>query len=294
MLKCKICDYECSKNYLSTHVKKKHSLSYREYYDSYVKEENEGKCLECGKETRYNNGIGENGWKYSLYCSNRCRQLHTHGVENQFQLESVKAKAKKTIRKKYGVENASQAEMVKKKKEETLFKNYGVVNPSYSKEIRNKANKTNLSRYGSSNAMHSREIAEKASLNGGGRARTYWYKTKCGNKIKIQGSYEKKFVAFCEGMGYTIEDGPRIEYLFKNKRKNYYSDFLITRQDGKKIIVEIKSTYWYNIHKEQTDAKNQYAEKYANKNGMKFCFIINDNKKKVLDLTKLNILKEIK
>ena len=95
MLKCKICDYECSKNYLSTHVKKKHSLSYREYYDSYVKEENEGKCLECGKETRYNNGIGENGWKYSLYCSNRCRQLHTHGVENQFQLESVKAKAKK-------------------------------------------------------------------------------------------------------------------------------------------------------------------------------------------------------
>lgn len=67
----------------------------------------------------------------------------------------------------------------------------------------------------------------------------------------------------------------------------------VTRQNGKKIIVEIKSTYWYNKHKEQTDTKNEYAIRYANKDGMKFCFIINDNKKKVIDLTKFNIIKEI-
>jgi hypothetical protein len=141
--------------------------------------------------------------------------------------------------------------------------------------------------------MHSPEIAEKASLNGGGRAKVFRYKTAHGNEIKIQGSYEKKFVAFCEEMGYLIEDGPRIEYIFDGKKKNYYSDFLVTRQDGKKIIVEIKSTYWYNKHKEQTDTKNEYAIRYANKDGMKFCFIINDNKKKVIDLTKFNIIKEI-
>ena len=294
MLRCEICDYECSKFYLSTHVKKKHSLSYKEYYDFYVKQEEEGRCLHCKKETRYNNGLGERGWKYSLYCSNRCRHLHLYGVENQFQLDSVKSKAKKTIKKKYGVDNISQAKSIKEKKEQTLLKNYGVTNPSYSKEIRNKANKTNLKKYGSHNVMHSREIAQKASLKGGGRAKTYLYKTAQGNQIKIQGTYEKKFVAFCEEQSYSIEDGPRIDYIFKNKNKKYYSDFLVTRQDGMKIIVEIKSTYWYNKYKEQVDIKNQYAKDYAANNGMKFCFIINDNKKKIIDLTKFNIIKEIK
>ena len=203
-------------------------------------------------------------------------------------------KQKKQLKKKYGVDNISQAKSIKEKKEQTLLKNYGVTNPSYSKEIRNKANKTNLKKYGSHNVMHSREIAQKASLKGGGRAKTYLYKTAQGNQIKIQGIYEKKFVAFCEEQSYSIEDGPRIDYIFKNKNKKYYSDFLVTRQDGMKIIVEIKSTYWYNKYKEQVDIKNQYAKDYAANNGMKFCFIINDNKKKIIDLTKFNIIKEIK
>jgi len=49
-----------------------------------------------------------------------------YGVDNVFQLESVKEKSKDSIMNKFGVENPSQSDEIKIKKEETCLKHFGV------------------------------------------------------------------------------------------------------------------------------------------------------------------------
>ena len=53
-LVCQICGEE-KKNFssLSAHVRLNHNITSREYYDKFLKKENEEKCLFCGKETKY-------------------------------------------------------------------------------------------------------------------------------------------------------------------------------------------------------------------------------------------------
>ena len=62
---CKICneEVEC----LSKHLRS-HKILTKEYYDKYIKQENEGICLYCGKETRF---IGLM-YGYRKHCSNKC------------------------------------------------------------------------------------------------------------------------------------------------------------------------------------------------------------------------------
>ena len=53
---CKICGEEFKNlKALTTHVKAKHGLLGKEYYDKYMKKESEGECVVCGKETTYRN-----------------------------------------------------------------------------------------------------------------------------------------------------------------------------------------------------------------------------------------------
>lgn len=116
MTKCLICGNEY--NDIKRHIRAKHNLEYKEYYDKYIKKEDEGKCVICGKPTKFFNKYGET-------CSKRCTMLHRYGVTSAFALDSTKEKIRKTNLERYGVEN-----------------------PLKSKEIRSKLNKTCLERYG--------------------------------------------------------------------------------------------------------------------------------------------------
>ena len=64
-----------------------------------------------------------------------------YGVDNVFQLDTVKEKTKETIIEKYGVENPSQSVEIQLKKEETCLKNYGVRFPQHNIEIFEKQQK---------------------------------------------------------------------------------------------------------------------------------------------------------
>ena len=132
--------------------------------------------------------------------------------------------------------------------------------------------------------MGNKAIAEKAALNGGGRAKAKKYKTKFGNEIIIQGSYERKFVNYCEENNIKIQNGPSIHYLYNDKKHRYYVDFLIILPNDVKKIVEIKSTYWYEKYKDIVDTKNIYANQYAQNNNLEFIFIINNSKERKLNL----------
>jgi hypothetical protein len=291
---CVECGFNCKLNYLATHVKNKHSKNLKEYFDKFFKKENDGICSECGDQTKFRGfDVG-----YMKTCSTRCgsvlrnRELfEKYGVINNFQLENIKEKSKKTLFEKYGVENISTLEDTKKKKIKTCLKNHGVEHPGQSKNVKDLIKKTNIEKYGVENPMFDPEIAQRAAINGGGRAKAKYYKTKYENRILVQGSYELLFVEFCERNNIKVEDGPFLPYTFEGESHKYFVDFKIN-VCGKTKLVEIKSTYWYNKHIEQNEAKIAAATKYAKENGFDYHFIINDNNKKKINIKKFNIILE--
>ncbi|MFA5048302.1 MAG: hypothetical protein WC516_04765 [Patescibacteria group bacterium] len=102
---CKICNKEIDIN--DCHIFKIHKLTKKQYYDLYLKKENnEGKCLICGKEIKFlSSNVGYNKC-CSRQCGNKYRNnilFEKYGVINNFQLDSVKQKSKETLLEKYGV-----------------------------------------------------------------------------------------------------------------------------------------------------------------------------------------------
>jgi hypothetical protein len=176
-MKCEICKKEFKNiKSIANHIKI-HNLSSNEYYDIYLKKENEGICLICHNKTLFKNII--NGYK--KYCSIKCSNKSEHnpfknkeiqdkikqtnikkyGVDNPLKNKEIQEKQNKTILEKYGVKNISQSECVKEKKKQTSIKNWGVDNPNKNKKVRDKINKTNLERYKVNNPFKNKEIQEK-------------------------------------------------------------------------------------------------------------------------------------
>lgn len=146
----------------------------------------------CGKYLRYL----RKERRYSYCCSNQCeyykKRVTTsykntmkskYGVENSFQLESVKKKSKDTLKKKYGVDHALQYKKFKdkasstfidrfgkdpnkhpdllRKTKTTCLERYGVDNPSKSSSVKRKKEKTTLKNYGVINPFQSEDIKGK-------------------------------------------------------------------------------------------------------------------------------------
>lgn len=66
---CQICNKEyISIKALSSHIRQSHNISSKEYYDSYMKKENEGICLTCKKSTQF----ASLSSGYYSYCCNKC------------------------------------------------------------------------------------------------------------------------------------------------------------------------------------------------------------------------------
>ena len=155
MEKCKICGEKFKM--LCKHVRHAHGITSKEYYDKFFKSENEGKCLECGKPTRFKNF--NDG--YRLFCSSECSHksviprekarktlLKNYGVENPAQSEEVRNKMKKTNLERYGAENIYASEYGKQRIKETNLKKYGVEYASSANCVRKKRRKTMLNKYG--------------------------------------------------------------------------------------------------------------------------------------------------
>ena len=101
MFKCKICGQECGSKGISSHLKRKHQLVSKDYYDKYLKTDSEGKCKICGKDTSF--GTILTG--YRPYCSTKCANLDP----------VVREKIEQTSIEKYGVKCNLNLEETKKK-----------------------------------------------------------------------------------------------------------------------------------------------------------------------------------
>jgi hypothetical protein len=129
-------------------------------------------CDSCGVEKSiqyklYTSYGYSNGDYFCRKCKMKKNNLEKWGVENPFQLESVKEKSRKTNLEKFGVEFISQSSDIKekikksiaeldkdsvnRKREVTNLEKWGVKNVSQSEEIKGKKEETNIKNWGSSN-----------------------------------------------------------------------------------------------------------------------------------------------
>ena len=159
MIKCIICNTDC-KNYigLSTHIRK-HNLTTKQYYDLYLKQENEGKCLICGKETKFRRiSLGYNK------CCNKCfnhsplKVIHTketnlkkYGVTCTLHTLEMENNVRKIILDKYGNETYFNSNDYKEKRIKKLNEKYNFIENNYINvfqipEIKEKIKNTLISR----------------------------------------------------------------------------------------------------------------------------------------------------
>jgi hypothetical protein len=170
---CDICNKEF-KTYvgLSCHIRQCHDISSKEYYDKYIKKEEEGFCKVCQKPISFRNfHVG-----YSRFCCgkrvqnseetrNKIQQtcLDRYDSKNVYASEYGKQKCRETWLENLGVENPFQSEEVKEKIKQTNLDRYGVEHNSQVEEVKDKIKKTKEERYGDSN-YNNTEKARKTNL----------------------------------------------------------------------------------------------------------------------------------
>lgn len=68
---CKMCNVLFSNSELPKHIKRNHHIEPKDYYDTYIKDNNNGKCKTCGNNTEFINlFIG-----YKSHCCKKCVYL---------------------------------------------------------------------------------------------------------------------------------------------------------------------------------------------------------------------------
>ena len=159
-MKCELCKKEfseCKNPNLSfgQHITKTHKIDKKVYYDKHLKKnENDGKCKVCGKETKFISMFEG----YLIYCSSKCCNSHKNKIE----------KTKSVSQAKYGGNAPACSKVVQDKMKSSCKAKFGVENYSNSveyqnrrKEIRKKQEETCQEKYGSNNVMQNKEVKNR-------------------------------------------------------------------------------------------------------------------------------------
>lgn len=243
MEKCKICGKEFNSIYsVMRHVSRLHKVNKEEYYNKFLrKDENEGKCLTCGKPTKfYNTTTG-----YSKFCCTKCAMSN----------ELTKNKIADTIMSHYGVRCPFQSEEVKEKIKQTNLDRYGVERPLQNTEIRNKVDKTNLERYGKTTALILDDSLEKSHSK---KAVEKCYNTKKKNNTFSSSKPEKELEIKLKEMF------PDLETHYKSKKYPFNCDFYIPSLE---LYIECNFHWSHGFHffdcnnKQDIDKLNMLKEK---------------------------------
>ena len=263
MIKCLLCQEE-QKNFkvLSFHLTKKHNeITKEEYYKNYIQtDENESKCVICGKSTKFKNIV--NG--YNKTCSNRCTQLQPevkekikqkfienygghpllnkdimaklkntnlerYGVDNPAKTLESKEKTKKTNLEKHGFESHNSSPIVKEKKIQICLEKYGVENVSQVKEIKEKRHATIFKIYGVNNALENNFLLEKSQKT---LMKNYGVKVPLKNKQlleKMKHTNNEKY-----GTNFVFENKEIKEKIKNTLIKNYNLDHYSKTEEYKK------------------------------------------------------------
>ena len=210
------------------------------------------KCDICGEEKEISIiSYFRNIEKYDIYC---CSKKCAYDVKNRV-----------TNLERYGTDCYTKTEEFVKKVKMTKLERYGDEN--YTNDEKRK--KTNLERYGDECYIKTDDFKRKKSST---------MVEKYGVENALQGTYEKDFLdKYYNILNISKLDEP-IEYYNNGEKHLYFPDFYL---EDLNLIVEIKSTRWYNEHLE----KNLNKEKYCKEKGYNFIFIIDKDYKEFDNLT---------
>ena len=270
MIECKICNEYCKPLGMPSHLRRKHSISVKDYYDTYIKQENDGKCKTCGKETSFR-GIVEG---YSKYCSSKCANLDPEvqekmkqnslkkfGVEHPLQSKEVKEKVKQTNIEKYGVDSYMKTEAFRKKaiesikseeviekRKQTNLERYGVELPFQSKDIQEKIKQTNVKKYGAENIFASEygknkiketNLERYGCINGGASKQAQEKIKKTKNRKIEQFCKENNCIPLTEvDVDYSVKDS-----IFHNKLLLYNDRYFVRIEDIDEIVNHTPKNY---------------------------------------------------
>lgn len=191
--------------------------------------------------------------------------LERYGDESYNRTDECKLKVRETSIKRYGLDSPNKSPLIKDKKVQAMLKKYGYISNSLTEESKEKLKHTNIERYGVEYPMQVEEFAIKQQKNA--------HKIEYFNyDLYYQGSYEKDFLEYINNLGLLslISRGKMIKYSFEDKIKMHYPDFFI---ESLNLIVEIKSSYYYNKFIEKNKAKMNTCINM----GYNYIFIINKN-----------------
>ena len=134
-LQCQKCGQLCAKHCsVIAHVKRRHGVESKAYYDEFFKKDDEGICKYCGKPVPYRDL--QNG--YREFCDRTCFWRYTT------QSDAVKAKREQTCLTKYGTKQYMATKDFKEKSAVTNEKLYNSKNVFSSPEVIAKIKATKL------------------------------------------------------------------------------------------------------------------------------------------------------
>ena len=145
MVKCLECGKEFkNNNSLSRHIGK--HMTQEDYFDKYLRtSEQEGKCIICGKPTRFRN------FQYSNCCSQSCRNTWI----NQNRTEEERQKLNEKIRK------TCQSQETKEKTIKTNMKRYNTPYSTQNKDVQEKRRQTCQNKYSTDCSWQAKEVKQK-------------------------------------------------------------------------------------------------------------------------------------
>lgn len=242
---CKICNATIKK--LGNHLYQSHpDISFKTYYDTYLKQPNDGICKICGKQTKFDTKRRH----YLACCSKECNNKYVYqqtqkalikkyGVDNIFKspelmAESYKNKdySKRTLKTrqvkmaKYGDSGFCNVE----KRKKTNIKKYGVESFTQTADFYEKRKNTMINKYGNDITMFNHELFIKTKQK-------YTY-----NNINFDSAWELAYYIWLKDHNIDFEYQPDIsfDYEYNNKIHRYYPDFLVEDE-----IQEIKGTQFF-------------------------------------------------
>lgn len=225
-------------------------MTSKEYYDRFHKKENEGICY-CGNTTKYH------GFTYKKYCSDICglkSEKHRNAVSKRFINNPSALENFKKSREGVDINIEKRRKTIKEK-----VKKLGMTESEYYSEHAKRAAKNISSEKRKEAILKSMETKAKNN-NFGGRS---YYKEYFlfGENIKVQG-YEDKVLDYlvsefllCKGE--IIAGGkcnvPVVKYKdIDGKEHLYFPDIFLPKSN---LLIEVKSTYTYEQHKENVHQK---------------------------------------
>ena len=101
---CQLCDKLIGAHAWGLHVKRIHHITVKDYYDTYIKQPNEGLCINCGKPTTFYSMTQG----YAQTCSQLCQKQHVW--DNMTDIQRKKANEKNSESVKTYIKNRSKEE----------------------------------------------------------------------------------------------------------------------------------------------------------------------------------------